>query len=219
VQRKKLVLVGDSVFAQVAREFFQFDSDYDVAAFSVERPFLARDRKDDLPVFPFEELTERCPPDNYSVFIAIVFTQFNRLRARLYREAKAMGYSMASYISSAAQVRPNVTVGEHCFICEHTVVQPFTTIGNNVVIWSGNQICHRTRIGDHTFILPNCMISDGVTIGAHGIVGANVTIGSDCVVGEDCYLGPATLIKDDVPPGSVIERTPTGLAPEIPLSS
>lgn len=219
MQRKKLVLVGDSVFAQVAREFFQFDSAYDVVAFSVERRFLVREEKDGLPVLPFEELAQRCPADGHSIFVAIVFTQFNRLRARLYREAKAMGYSMASYLSSAAQIRPNVTVGEHCFICEHTVVQPFTAIGNNVVIWSGNQICHRTRIGDHTFILPNCIISDGVTIGAHGIVGANVTIGSDCVIGEDCYLGPATLVEHNVAPGSIIERTPTGMAPEVPLSS
>ena len=214
-----MVLVGDSVFAQVAREFFQFDSAYDVVAFSVERSFLKRDKKDGLPVLPFEELAQLCPPDSHSVFVAIVFTQFNRLRARLYREAKARGYSMASYISSAARIRPHATLGEHCFICEQAVVQPLSAIGNNVVIWSGNQICHRTRIEDHTFILPNCIISDGVTIGAHGIVGANVTIESDCVVGEDCYLGPATVIDDDVPPRSVIERAPTGMAPEIPLSS
>jgi sugar O-acyltransferase (sialic acid O-acetyltransferase NeuD family) len=219
VERRKLVLVGDSVFAQVARELFQFDSAFDVVAFAVERLFIARDEKDGLPVLPFEELTQLCPPDDHSVFVAIVFTQFNRLRARLYREAKTMGYSMASYVSSAAQIRPHATLGEHCFICEYTVVQPFAAIGNNVVIWSGNQICHRARIGDHTFILPNCIISDGVTIGAHGIVGANVTIGSDCVVGEDCYLGPATVIEDDVPPRSVIERAPTGMVPEIPSSS
>lgn len=213
------MIVGDSVFAQVAREFFQFDSAYDVVAFSVERPFIRGVEKDGLPVLAFEELRRLRPPDSHSVFVAIVFTQFNRLRARLYSEAKTMGYSMASYLSSAAQVRPHATLGDHCFICEHTVVQPFAAIGNNVVIWSGNQICHRTRIGDHTFILPNCIISDGVTIGAHGIVGANVTIGSDCVIGENCYLGPATLIEDDVPAGSIIERAPNSSAPEIPSSS
>ena len=33
----KLIVVGDSAFAEIAREYFEFDSDYDVVGFSVER--------------------------------------------------------------------------------------------------------------------------------------------------------------------------------------
>ena len=211
-----MILVGDSVFAQLGYEYFQHDSDYEVVAFAVERQFLARDELFDQPVVAFEDLEKLYPAGDHSVFVALVFTQFNRLRTRLYQECKRKGYDIASYLSSAARIRPNTRIGEHCFICEHVVIQPFTEVGRNVVIWSGSQICHKCRIGDNTFILPNCMVSDGVTIGQNCIVGANGTVLSDRKIGNDCYLGPATLIENDVPDRSVVERVPTGGAPAVP---
>lgn len=216
MRRKPLILVGDSVFAQIAFEFFQFDSPYEVVAFSVEREFLVRDNLFDRPVVAFEELERLYPPTEHSVFVALVFTQFNRLRTRLYRESKRKGYEIASYISSAALIRPRTHIDEHCFICEDVVIQPFTQIGRNVVIWSGTQICHRCKIGDNVFVLPNCIISDGVAIGENSIVGANVTVWSDRKIAEDCYIGPAMLIETDVPARTVLERVPTGGAPNLP---
>ena len=70
--------------------------------------------------------------------MAVVYTQLNRLRARLAAEAKAKGYRLASYVSSRAFLWRNVEVGEHCFVFEDNTVQPFVRIGNNVVLWSGN---------------------------------------------------------------------------------
>ena len=214
--KKPLILVGDSVFAEIAFEFFQFDSEFEVVAFSVERQFLKREEMLGRPVIAFEDLPERYSPQKHWIFVAIVFTQFNRLRTRLYREGRASGYGIASYLSSAARIRPNTAIGEHCFICEDTVIQPFTNVGNNVVIWSGNQICHRCSVGDNVFVLPNCIISDGVTIGANSIIGANATVGSGRTIGKDSYLGPAVLIESDVPERSVIEKIQTSTAPTVP---
>jgi hypothetical protein len=39
---KPLVLIGAGEFAQIACEYFEHDSDYDVVAFSVEREYLAQ---------------------------------------------------------------------------------------------------------------------------------------------------------------------------------
>ena len=216
MQTKKLILVGDSVFAQIACQFFQFDSPYQVEAFAVERQFCHRKELFGLPIVAFEDIESLYPPSTHSVFVAIVFTQFNRLRTRLYHECKAKGYAMASYISSAAMVRPKTRIGEHCFICEQVVIQPFTEVGDNVVIWSGNQICHRCRVGANVFILPNCIISDGVNVGENCIIGANVTVTSDRTIGKDCFIGAATLIEGEITDGSVIDRTPIDMAPRIP---
>jgi ssRNA-specific RNase YbeY (16S rRNA maturation enzyme) len=40
---RKLVIVGDSAFAEIACEYFTHDSPYEVVAFAVERAFLKRD--------------------------------------------------------------------------------------------------------------------------------------------------------------------------------
>src|SRR5262249_9659736 len=131
-KNRKLVIIGDSAFAEVACEYFTHDSRYDVAAFAVERAYLKQDRLLGHPVVAFEELSAQFPSRAHDVYVAIVYTQLNRLRTRLMLAAKNAGYALASYVSPRAFVWHNVEMGEHCFIFENNVVQPFVKVGNNV---------------------------------------------------------------------------------------
>ena len=175
---RKLILLGDSAFAEVAYEYFTHDSPYEVVAFSVEQAHLKRDRLVGLPVVPFEDLERHYEPAEHSFYAALVYTQLNRLRARLYGAAKAKGYAPASYVSSRAFVWRNVQLGEHCFILEDNVVQPFVTVGNNVVLWSGNHIGHHSAIGDHSFIASHVVLSGFVSVGEHCFFGVNAAVGN-----------------------------------------
>ena len=49
---KPLVLIGAGEFAQIAHEYFTHDSDYEVAAFSVEQSYLTQTHLAGLPVVP-----------------------------------------------------------------------------------------------------------------------------------------------------------------------
>jgi sugar O-acyltransferase (sialic acid O-acetyltransferase NeuD family) len=186
----KLVIVGDSAFAEVAYEYFTFDSPYEVVGFAVERAYHTQTEKFGLPVVPFEDLEAHFPPGSHSVFAALVYTQLNRLRARLSAAAKAKGYKLASYISPRAFVWRNVKIGEHCFIFENNVIQPFVEIGNNVVLWSGNHIGHHTKIGDHVFVASHVVVSGFCTIGEFSFLGVNATIANNVSIGADNWIGP-----------------------------
>ena len=61
-----------------------------------------------------------------------------------YDDAIRRGYTLISYVSSKATTFPGFTCGDNCFILEDNTIQPFVTIGNNVVMWSGNHIGHHT---------------------------------------------------------------------------
>ncbi|HEY7328590.1 MAG TPA: acetyltransferase [Gemmataceae bacterium] len=202
-KEKDLVLVGDSAFAEVAYEYFTHDSPYRVAGFSVERAYLKRDRLCGLPVVPFEEVEKHFDPARHCLHVAVVYTQMNRLRERLCREAKAKGYPLASYISSHAFVWRNVVLGEHCFIFEKNVVQPFVTLGNNVVLWSGNHIGHHSTIEDNCFISSHVVISGYARIGANSFLGVNSCVSNNRTLGRDCWIGPGITIAQDVPDGSL----------------
>ena len=80
-----IVVVGDGEFAEIACEYFTHDSPYEVAAFAVERAFRRRDRLFDRPVVDFEDVEARFPPERFGAFVAVTFTQLNRVRARLFR--------------------------------------------------------------------------------------------------------------------------------------
>ena len=53
---KKLVIIGDSAFAEVAYECFTHDSEYEVVGFSVESAYIKKSELFGLPIIPFEQL-------------------------------------------------------------------------------------------------------------------------------------------------------------------
>ncbi len=204
----KLVIVGDSAFAEIAYEYFTHDSQYRVVGFSVEQEYLKRDVLFGLPVVPFESIETIYKPSDHSMFVATVYTQLNRLRTRLYKEAKRKGYQLASYVSSKAFVWPNVQLGEHCFIFEDNTVQPFVKLGNNVILWSGNHIGHHSVIKENCFISSHAVISGFVEIGENCFIGVNGTIVNNVKVGKDCVVGANALIVRDVEGGKIYKGSP-----------
>ena len=116
---KKLIIVGTGETALIAYEYFQYDSEYEVVAFSVHEKFLTVSKVNGLPVVAFESLEQSFPPSEFEVYVALSSRKLNRERTKIYKEAKAKGYKCATYISSRAFVWRNVEIGENCFIFEN----------------------------------------------------------------------------------------------------
>lgn len=197
-KNRKLIIIGDSLFAQIAYEYFTYDSEYEVVGFGVEKEYIKRDSLFGLPVVPFEDLEKIYAPNEHKFFAANVYTQGNRLRTRLYEQAKEKGFAPASYVSSRAFVWRNCQIGEHCFIFEDNTIQPFVKIGNNVVLWSGNHIGHHSTIKDNCFISSHVVISGSCQIGESCFMGVNSTVANDIIIGNNCVVGAGALIVGNV---------------------
>lgn len=210
---QKLVIAGDSAFAEIAYEYFTHDSDYQVVGFTVEHDYLRKRELCGLPVVPFEELEAHFAPAEHAFFAAATYTQLNRLRTRLYLDAKSRGYAPASYISSRAFVWHNVKLGEHCFIFENNTLQPFVSLGDNVVLWSGNHIGHHSVVGDNCFIASHAVVSGFCEIGANCFLGVNVTLVNNIRIGNDCLVGAGALVAKDVQEDSLVKTTPGSAGP------
>ena len=200
----KLVLIGDSAFAEVAHEYFTYDSEYEVVAFAVERAYLKRDAFLGLPVVPFEDIDKIYAPESHYFYAALVYTQGNKLRTRLYEQAKTKGYRPASYISPRAFVWRDVQIGEHAFVFENNVLQPRVKIGANVVLWSGNHIGHHSSVGDNCFISSHVVISGFVDVGRNCFMGVNTSVANNVSIGDHCLIGAGALILGNVPDDKVV---------------
>ncbi|MFL1463221.1 acetyltransferase [Roseococcus sp. DSY-14] len=204
-----LVLVGDSAFAEVAHEYFTAFTPWRVRAFAVEAAHLKRDTLLGLPVVPFETLAQTHPPDSHHVHVAIVYTQLNRLRARLVAAAAGMGYRLASFVSPRAFVAPSARLGEHCFVFEDNVIQTGVEIGRNAVLWSGNHIGHHSRLGDHVFVSSHVVVSGLCTVGDHCFLGVNSALADRTELGADCWVGPGSVLSGAVAPGQMFRAADT----------
>lgn len=195
---KKIVIFGISDAAELAHYYFTNDSEYDVSAFCVDSSYMPEPPTFcGLGIFPIETIAETHPPENYSFFVALGYSNLNKNRMEKYLAIKNMGYTLVSYVSSKASVLNNNDIGDNCFILEDNTIQPFVKIGNNVTMWSGNHIGHHSTIEDHCFLASHIVVSGRVTIGQRCFIGVNATMRDHIKVGKECIIGAGTLLLSD----------------------
>ncbi|MEY3598608.1 MAG: hypothetical protein RL521_1030 [Bacteroidota bacterium] len=199
--KKEVVIFGVKDTAELAFWYLTNDSDYTVVAFTVHKAYLTESTFHQLPVVPFEELTTHYPPAKYLFFAPMTGVKMNTLRKEIYFKGKEMGYEYISYISSKATVCGN-PIGENCFILEDNTIQPYTTIGNNVVLWSGNHIGHHGRIDDHVFFTSHIVLSGHCHVKERAWLGVNATIRDYTVIGEGCLISMGALVTKSTEDGS-----------------
>ncbi|MDI9408329.1 MAG: acetyltransferase [Candidatus Pacebacteria bacterium] len=197
MSKENLVIFGTGDIAELAHYYFSRDSDYRIVAFTVDSAFKTSESFCGLPVVAFDEITQKFPPDQNQLFIALAYAKLNQLRRDKYEAAKSLGYNLASFISPDATVRNDGKIGDNCFIYEDNTIQPFVTIGNNVTLWSGNHIGHHSMIHDHCFIASHVVISGGCEIGEQSFIGVNATLRDHIKIGAKCVIGAGALMLAD----------------------
>ncbi|QJR81844.1 acetyltransferase [Alteromonas pelagimontana] len=207
--KKKLVIFGAGDIAQLAHYYFSTDSEYEVAAFTVDAEFIIEEQLFKLPIVPFEDLEHYYPPNEFSIFCALSYSKVNQLRKEKYENLLCRGYTFASYISTRATILNDGKIGQNCFILENNVIQPFVEIGNNVTLWSGNHIGHHSVIGDHCFLASHVVVSGGVQIAEQCFIGVNATLRDHISVGARTVIGAGALILRSTDGESVFKGSQT----------
>ncbi len=205
----KVVVFGIQDFASLAHFYLRRDSEHEVVAFCVNREYLPADATlEGLPVVAFEDVETAYPPAEYAFFAPLSPKKMNKLREGVYRGIKAKGYRLISYISSRATVWMPEAIGDNCFILEDNTIQPYVTIGNNVVLWSGNHIGHHSTIGDHVLFTSHVVLSGHCRVGSHCFFGVNATIRDGLTIGDGTLVAMAAAITRDTEPWGVYKGNP-----------
>src|SRR5215467_10771135 len=133
---RDVVIFGMGQVAEVIWHYLTEEGGRNVVGFTVDAEFKTADEVFGLPVVDFETVTERFPPDTHDMFVAVSFKGVNKAREAKVAEAEAKGYRLASHVSPNATVWSKLQVQPNTIIMENNVIQPFVTIGRNVIMWS-----------------------------------------------------------------------------------
>lgn len=192
-----IIVFGINDTAQLAHYYLTHDSEHAVVAFCVDDDYLPDERELlGLPIFGFDAIDQHYPTDRCRFLAPMTAANMNKLREDVYARVRDKGYEFISYVSSKATVLTE-HIGNNCFILEDNTLQPFTRIGDNVVLWSGNHVGHHSVIEDHAFISSHVVISGHCRIGANSYIGVNATLrdGLDIAEGSFIAMG-ATVTKN-----------------------
>ena len=205
----KVVVFGLKDFASLAHFYLKHDSDHEVVAFTANRDFLAGvDSFEERPVVPFEEVETSYPPSEYHLFAPMSHRRMNRVREETFRQAKAKGYSLISYVSSKATTFAGLEIGENCFILEDNTIQPFVRIGDNAVLWSGNHIGHHSIIDDHAFFTSHVVLSGHCHVKSHSFFGVNSTIRDGLTIAPGTLIAMGACVTRDTEDWGIYKGNP-----------
>lgn len=206
--KKKVIIFGINDFAGLANYYISSDSDYEVCGFSVSKDFMPVDNIfNGLQVVNFDFVESYFNPKDYYFFAPMSASKMNKTREAIYHAIKAKGYQFISYVSTKATVLSN-EIGENCFILENNTIQPFVTIGNNTVIWSGNHIGHHTSIRDHVMITSHVVISGHCEIENNCFLGVNSTVSNGVKLADGTLVSLASVIERNTSAWSVYKGNP-----------
>jgi sugar O-acyltransferase (sialic acid O-acetyltransferase NeuD family) len=211
---KPVVIFGIGSFAEVAEAYLRRDAGLQVVAYTVDARYVTAHTFAGKPLIAFEDLLKSHPPERVSLLVATGFRRVNGVRRGIYDRCRELGYEFITYVSSNAFVMTDEPLGENTFVFEANVIQPFVTIGDNVVVWSGNHIGHHSRVENHCFIASHVVISGHVTVGEGSFIGVNATLRDGITLGPRCVIGAGAVVLADQPEGTVLRATPAAPHPK-----
>jgi len=204
----KIVLFGNGSFASLAWYCLTHDSEDEVVGFTVDKTYLTETRLHGLPVVDFAKVQDVFDPQDHAMLVHVGGARMNGLRIDRCAAAQSKGYRLARYVSSRALTWPDLRAGPNTVIYEGVIVQPFATIGYNVIVRSAVHISHHVTLADHCFIAAGACLGGGAAIGSRCFVGLNATIRDGVNIAEGCLIAAGALVTADTEPDGLYLGVP-----------
>lgn len=206
--RKPLIVFGCGAMSGHLISCLNHDSDLVVEACTVNNSYMHNCTFEGYPVYPFEDLADQFAPQDYEIILPISNHKINGIRKERVEQAKAMGFSISSYISSKASIWPDAQLGKHMMIFEGALVQSYAQIGSNVIIRTGAILGHHVEVGDHSFIASGVVTGGRVRIGERCWLGLGAVIRDGVSIGDRCFIGMGAVVTADTRPDGVYVGVP-----------
>lgn len=132
----------------------------------------------------------------------VTIARFTSIMARGGKVSIGRGVNISSYCRLATQTR--LQIGESTLIAAYCYIGP------------GN---HQHGDDGQPLISSKMDLKGGVKIGKHCWLGTKVTVVDGVTVGDGAIIGAHSLVKDDVPPYTVVAGVPAKVIREIPQKS
>ena len=109
----------------------------------------------------------------------------NKIREKIYKQAKEIGYSFPCIVDKSAYISPYATVGDGCVILNTVVIQNGSEVGNGTILNPGVEVHHDSSVGSFCCIYTNSVIRTYAKVVGGVKIGSNVTIRNKSVVNND----------------------------------
>src|ERR1700681_78292 len=216
--REKLEIWGAGSTAMIVADIIRLRDQYEIAGFldnvNLER---AQTRFCGASILGGEEQLDSLLQQGVNHVICAITSC--RVRLQLAKLARAKGFQLATAIHPQTIIASDVAIGAGTIVFAGAVVNPGSSLGDNVVIATCASVDHENTIADGAWI------NAGVHLGGRVIVeqAATVEIGAIVAgrlrIGADSVVRAGSLVLHDIPSGVLAYGRPAKVIREISGSS
>lgn len=134
-------------------------------------------------------------------FITVGSVGSTKLRHKLYKVVKELGFIIPSIIDPTAIIARGTSIGEGTFVGKRSVVNSGSTVGTCVIINTGSIVEHDCSISDFVHVSPGATLCGQVSIGTDSHIGAGSIIRQGINVGSNTLIGAGSVVVKDIPNG------------------
>jgi len=120
------------------------------------------------------------------------------IRKKLFEQLLNAGASVATIISSSAQISSHSKIGDGTTVMHGALVNAAVTIGENCIINNKALIEHDSIVGNHTHISTGAIINGGCVIGSGVFIGSGSVIANGVTIADDCVIGAGAVVVKSI---------------------
>jgi UDP-perosamine 4-acetyltransferase len=132
----------------------------------------------------------------------------NQRRAEAYRQLKALGFKLPSFIHPYTFVEKNVRIGAGALICAGAIVATSVTVGDGVIVNTGSIVDHESILESFVHVAPGCALAGRVRIGQGAFIGLGSRVIEQIKVGKWTTVGAGSVVVSHLPDGVVAYGVP-----------
>ena len=132
----------------------------------------------------------------------------NYIRNDKFQQVKACGLEPMNVIHPSAHISRFAELGIGVTILAGAVVNPGTTIEDNVCVNTAASIDHDNYLEASCHIFPNATLTGGVRVGRFAYVGSGAVVAPNLVVNQYSQVGAGAVVLKDVAEGTLVAGVP-----------
>lgn len=195
---------GREVYAAAIGTKAYHEGEYDVKGFLDSKADAFDGLKGDFPPII-------CAPEDYEIqqgdvfFVAMGEPKWRRYYAEM---MQAKGAEFISIVDDGANINPNSTIEEGCFIPRWSVVSDNAHLGKHVMIHSYVTVSHDVIVNDYSSIESYCFLGGGAAVGEDSVIHVRSNILPHKRVGNNVVVGTNSVVIRNVPDGQHVLGNP-----------
>jgi len=204
--KEDCIIVGAGTYGQVYAQYLS--EKYNVCGFIDDNVSLHNTIIDNITVLGDINYLHNYIAHNSKTAIFVPIGN-NSVRVKLLNDFNSRGYNIPSFVHNETIIHSSVTIGKAVYILPATSIMPSTVLSNYVMVSMGVNIAHHAVIGEGCFFSQGSNIGASIKIGNKAYFGIASTIMTGVKnVGSGALIGAGTVVIKDVGDNSVMVGNP-----------